>query len=121
MLDSVRHGEKLTSRKLVALLLAFGGCIMVRDVLAGGVAGVTGDGNAFANGIVAGMSYALYTIFSKYAVECGYSGMTTTFYTFAFALIPCVLLADFGQIAGAVKTGGVMACVSSWQPLVCST
>ncbi|SCM78473.1 membrane hypothetical protein [uncultured Sporomusa sp.] len=84
----------------------FGGCIMVSGVLAGGVAGVTA--NAFASGIVAGMSYALYTIFSQYAVERGYSSMTTTFYTFAFALISCVLLVDFGQITGAVKTGGVV-------------
>ncbi|WP_288183107.1 hypothetical protein [uncultured Sporomusa sp.] len=52
--------------------------------------------NAFASGIVAGMSYALYTIVSQYAVERGYSSMTTTFYTFAFALISCVLLANFG-------------------------
>lgn len=100
-------GEKLTSRKLVALALAFGGCIMVSDVLPSGAVGLTGK--AFVIGILSGISYAIYTVFSKYAVARGYTGTTTTFYTFAFAFIPCVLLADFGQITGAAKTGGAMA------------
>jgi len=100
-------GEKLTGRKLVALALAFAGCIMVSGVLTGGGGGLTGQ--AFVIGILSGMSYAIFTVFSKFAVAYGYNGSTISFYTFAFALIPCVLLADFGQITGAVKTGGIMA------------
>lgn len=115
-------GEKLTARKLVALALAFSGCIMVSGVLTSGAAGLTGQD--FAIGLLSGISYAMYTVFSKYAIARGYTGMTTTFYTFAFAFIPCMLLADFGQITGAVKTGGAtavllmvaFAMVTAWFP-----
>lgn len=55
-------GEKMTVRKLVALALAFGGCLMVSGVLNSGAEGLTGK--AFAIGILSGMSYAfLYNIF----------------------------------------------------------
>lgn len=100
-------GEKLTGRKLTALALAFGGCLMVSGVLTSGAEGLTGQ--VFAIGILSGMSLAFYTVFSKLAMELGYTSSTTSFYTFAFALIPCIFLADFGQITGAVKTGGTMA------------
>ncbi|NLU48042.1 MAG: EamA family transporter [Syntrophomonadaceae bacterium] len=100
-------GEKMTVRKLVALALAFGGCLRVSGVLNSGAEGLTCK--AFAIGILSGMSYAFYTIFSKFAVMLGYTGFTTTFYTFALALIPCALLADFRQITEAVETGGAGA------------
>lgn len=97
-------GEKLTGRKLVALALAFGGCIPVSGILTSGAAGI--PLKVFVIGILAGIGYAFFTIFSKYAVERGYTAMTTTFYTFVSALVPCVFLADFGQISDAVKAGG---------------
>lgn len=100
-------GEKLTGRKLTSLALSFSGCIMVSGVLTGGAAGLTGE--AFVIGIVSGISYAFYTIFSKYAVARGYSGMTVTFYSFVLALIPCMIMADYEQIITSVESGGAVS------------
>lgn len=98
-------GEKMTGRKLTALALAFAGCVLVSGILTGGSAGLTLK--AFVIGIISGIGYALFTVFSKYAVERGYTGTTITFYTFVLASGPCIALADFGQITGAMAAGGV--------------
>ncbi len=98
-------GEKMTVRKITALALAFAGCVLVSGILTGASAGLTPK--AFAIGIMSGIGYAIYTIFSKYAVKKGYSGATINFYTFAFASITCIALADFGQITDAMTEGGI--------------
>jgi len=74
--------EKLTRRKLFALALSFTGLIFVT--------GVIGDAGkltlpALLTGLGAGLGYALYSIFGRYALERGYHSFTISFYTFLFA------------------------------------
>lgn len=84
-------GEKINLLKVIALVMTFAGCILVAGVggLGGGSA-ITVKG--FGIGLCAGFGYALYSIFSRYALR-KYNSWTVTFYTFVFSglsLIPFV-------------------------------
>ncbi len=76
--------EKLTGQKLIAMVLAFAGCCLVSGI--GGGAKITPVGLAL--GLTAGVCYALYSIFSRFALNHGYSSLTINFYS--------CLLADVG-------------------------
>lgn len=71
-------GEKITPRKLAALALAFGGCVLVSGP--GGT--VTFQGILF--GLGSGIGYALYSILGTVALR-KYSTLTVTGWTFLVA------------------------------------
>lgn len=82
--------EKITLKKAIAILLTFAGCLLVSGVFEAGENTITLKG--FLIGICAGLGYALYSIFSRYALR-KYHPLTVTFYTFVFSglsLIPFV-------------------------------
>ena len=70
--------EKLTKRKLLAMIIAFAGCCLVSG-LGAGEQHITGIGLAL--GLGAGFCYALYSIFSRFALNRGYSSFTINFYS----------------------------------------
>ena len=91
--------EKLTGRKLAALILAFFGCACTTGILDGMFAGAgalagsssaAGSGTIQAMGILTGIAsgfgYALYSIFGNVALK-KYSSETVTVYTFIIAAI----------------------------------
>ena len=88
--------EKLTGRKLLALALAFAGCVLV--------SGVSGEGMTLTGllvGLGSGIGYGLYSILGTVALR-RYSPYTVTTYTFAFAALgawlicrPAEMLAKF--------------------------
>lgn len=83
--------EKLTVKKLVSLVLAFTGCMFVTGVF---TQGNTIDFVAVTFGLASGICYALYSIFSRFALNKGYSPLTITLYTFIFAGVAAVLVVD---------------------------
>ena len=88
--------EKLTGRKLLALVLAFAGCVLV--------SGISGEGMTMTGllvGLGSGIGYGLYSILGTVALR-RYSPYTVTTYTFAFAALgawlicrPAEMLAKF--------------------------
>ena len=71
--------EKLNGRKLLALALAFAGCVLV--------SGISGEGITLAGlliGLGSGLGYGLYSILGTVALR-RYSPYTVTTYTFLFA------------------------------------
>ena len=88
--------EKLTGRKLLALALAFAGCVLV--------SGISGEGMTLTGllvGLGSGIGYGLYSILGTVALR-RYSPYTVTTYTFAFAALgswlicrPADMLAKF--------------------------
>lgn len=73
--------EKMTGRKIIALLLAFGGCVLV--------SGISGEGISligFLIGLGSGLGYGLYSILGTIALK-EYSPYTVTTYTFIIAAI----------------------------------
>lgn len=103
--------EKLTKRKLFSLAMTFAGCVLVTGIL-------TESGSISAGGILvglgAGLGYALYSIFSRYALAKGYASLTITFYTFLIAAVASCFLADMGKVArvAADSAGSFFFCLA---------
>ena len=103
LLSAKLFGEKITRRKLVALALAFTGCLLVSGVLAGGTARLSPL--SLLLGLGSGFGYALYSIFSRFALNRGYHSLTITLYTFIFAGISSLLLAERAPILNLLAAG----------------
>lgn len=87
--------EKFTVYKALALVLTVAGCALVTGVAdQGGRVSCAG----ILAGLGAGLGYALYSIFGRYALERGYSSLTITFYTFLIAFIGSLFLADIRSV-----------------------
>jgi drug/metabolite transporter (DMT)-like permease len=96
ILSAILFRERMTKNKAAALLLTVLGCIFVT--------GVIGDAaslslRAILLGLGAGLGYALYSIFSRFALRKGCHSFTISFYTFLFASIATIPMADFRKIA----------------------
>lgn len=77
--SAILFDEKLTRTKIFSLICTFLGCVLVTDI-AGDAKSLTVTG--VITGLGAGFGYALYSIFSRYALEKGYQTFTISFYTF---------------------------------------
>ena len=101
--------EKITWHKIFAMLIAFLGCVFVTgtssDDMTLSVGGIV-------VGLGAGLGYAFYSIFGKYAAEKNYSSLTITMYTFIFAsigVIPFVRISHIYETLIANKGTGLFA------------
>jgi len=92
--------EKITSRKIVSVAMAFVGCCLV--------SGITGDISVSLKGILfglgSGLGYALYTIFSRYAIQRNYSSNTINFYSCLLATLGSRVIWGDGGLFGAVAS-----------------
>ena len=86
--------EYFTRRKILAILLTFIGCILVTGI--GSDTAITLSGLLY--GLGAGLGYALYSIFSRYALEKGYHSLTITCYTFVVTAIAAGCFADISSV-----------------------
>ncbi len=84
LLSAACFKERVTGRKVFALILALGGCILVSGVLGGGLQ-VSPLGLLL--GLGSGIGYGLYSIFGRFALDKGYHPVTVTTYTFLFACV----------------------------------
>ncbi|MBQ5824138.1 MAG: EamA family transporter [Clostridia bacterium] len=124
VISAVMFKERITPVKIIALITAFVGCVLV--------SGIIGSGNtltptALLLGIASGFTYGLYSIFTKLGLRrC--SPLTFTFYTFLTATVVLIPLCDIGtmvSIATASVNNAVMpavfSVVTSVIPYVCFT
>ncbi len=85
--------EKITAAKILALLTAAIGCVMI--------CGTDKNTNIspfiIFTGLSSGFCYALYSIFGRVALK-KYSSATVTVYTFFFAAVASMFLTDFSVI-----------------------
>lgn len=95
--------EKITLKKVAALVLAFAGCALVSGI-GGGERAVTTKGLLY--GLGSGAGYALYSIFARFALGRGYSSSTVNFYS-------CLLAAIGAGLIWGVS-GTVEAMFASW-------
>lgn len=88
-------GERLDRRKLLAMLMAFCGCCLVSGIASGdsrlSVVGVL-------LGLTSGICYALFSIFSRFAINKGYGTLTINLYSCLLAAIAAAIL-DGGDFA----------------------
>ena len=102
LMSYVLFKEKLTGNKLLALGMTLLGCVLVTGIVGSDSTNAL-SGYGILLGIGAGFGYALYSIFSRYALERGYSSLQITFYTFVFATIgimPMVSMQGIMQYIG---------------------
>ena len=97
--------EALTRQKAISLVLAFAGCLLISNII-GSSAGFNSKG--FLLGLGSGIGYALYTIFSKFALK-KYHPFTLTFYTFLVAGIVLIPFSDLPHMADvAINVDGAL-------------
>lgn len=100
VLSAVIFKERITLNRFIAVALAIAGCICV--------SGIFGESSnnlsvpVLIVGIGAGFGYALYSIFSRIAINKGYSTMTITFYTFLIASVGTIPFLSTPNLAGQV-------------------
>ena len=104
VLSAALWKDKITKRKLSALLIAFLGCTLVTGVWSGN-ADMTLWGAVL--GVASGFFYALYSIFGHYALR-HYQPFTVTFYTFAVAGIGALFVAKPAELAGCLAQPGMV-------------
>lgn len=98
VLSAILFREKMTRKKLISLLLTFAGCILVTAFVPAAGQRITISG--VLAGLGAGLGYALYSIFGRYALA-KYDSITVTLYTFIFAsmgLIPFIDISDMAVL-----------------------
>jgi drug/metabolite transporter (DMT)-like permease len=95
VLSVILFKEKITARKFLSLVLTFVGCIFVTTFSQGTGYEITVTG--ILAGLGAGLGYALYSIFGRYALE-KYDSITVTLYTFIFASIGLILVTDVNEM-----------------------
>lgn len=100
LLSYFLYKEKITLKKLISIILAFAGCILVSNILKSEIKislwGVI-------SGLLAAFSYALYSIISKKAMLKGYHSLTITLYAFIFIAIITAPFADWNLIIDLIK------------------
>jgi drug/metabolite transporter (DMT)-like permease len=93
--SAILFKEKMTKQKIISLVLTFIGCILVTAFAQG-----TGQKITFIGmlaGLGAGLGYALYSIFGRYALK-KYDSITVTVYTFVFASVGLIPITDVKEM-----------------------
>lgn len=81
LLSAIFFKEKITLLKVVACAVAFLGCALVSDLKGGAMPPL-----ALLTGFLSAFGYAMYSIFSRFAMNRGYHSLTITLYTFWFSI-----------------------------------
>lgn len=100
LMSALFFKERITARKVLALVLTMAGCILVAGVLGGAV---QLSGPLALVGIASGFFYATYTIFGNIALR-RYHPLTVAFYTFVAASLCSLLLCDCSEIGTTITT-----------------
>lgn len=93
ILSAILFQEKITTTKVIALIMATSGCFLLCRT----------DKNTpitpviITVGLLSGLSYALYSIFARFVVE-KYPPLVITVYTFIFSSVGSAFLVDFKEL-----------------------
>ena len=88
--------EKITRRKLLGMILAIIGVVMVSGVVD---SGITFTAVGLAAGLVSGLFYGMTSIFTKIAIGRGYKGLTITFYALLITALTTAPFSNWGVVA----------------------
>lgn len=116
LFSKILFREKITVLKIIALVLTVIGCAFASG--AGGAQSLTVKG--FILGICSGLGYALYSIFSRFALNRNYKSITISFYTFLICGVACLPFARAFEFPTMLNNGtsifyalglGIICCV----------
>ena len=103
----ILFGEKITSKKIICMILAIAGCILMTGVLENSLGSIPIFG--IVSGIGAGLFWAFYLMASKKSIEGGNHTYTILFYSIIFISIALVPFTSFIQIADFVSINPIFA------------
>lgn len=103
LLSKILFGEKITVSKIVALILTVVGCAFASGVGSDQILTFKG----LLLGLCSGLGYALYSVFSRYALKRNYKSITVSFYTFLFCGIACLPFAEVLSLPTLVNTKSI--------------
>lgn len=122
LMSAIFFHERMTKRKISALILAFFGCMLVSGFSGGHMSRM-----AVLSGVASGFCYALYSIFGTAALR-KYHPFTVVFYAFlvaALSLIPFVKMPEVTSILAKspilLGKGMALGVVSTFLPFVLYT
>lgn len=116
LLSKILFGEKITALKILAIILTVIGCAFAGGI--GGAQSLTFKGLLL--GICSGLGYALYSIFSRFALNRNYKSITISFYTFLICGVACIPFASAFEFPKLLSNGksiflslglGIICCV----------
>ena len=90
LLSVPMFGERITTVKMISIILTVAGCVLVSGILQG-ISAISPV--VVLAGLASGMSYGLYTVFARIAMR-HYDSLTVTVYTLLFAMIGILPLGD---------------------------
>lgn len=103
--SAVFFKEKFTVRKVIAAGISMIGLCFVTGAFSdAGAVSLKG----LLLGLGSAVGYALYSIFSRFAINRGYSPLTMTFYPFVTAAVGSLILADTESVAEMYKASPMM-------------
>ncbi len=105
----IAFGEKITSKKVICMLLAIFGCVLMTGVLENSMMNISVFG--IACGIGAGLFWAFYLITSKKSIKNGKHTFTILLYSIIIISIALIPFTDFGQINAFVSINPLLAIV----------
>ena len=105
LMSVILFREEVTRRKIVAIFMAFLGCVFATGVLE---KGVTYDTIGVCFALLAGIGFAAYIVGNKVILDRGYSPLTALVYVLLFSTLCCVPFIDFGHMAGNIDSSSVV-------------
>ena len=96
ILSAILFKESIDRPKILALFLIILGALCTTGLIRGG-GSLSLRGLVF--GVFSGLGYALYSIFSRFAINRDYRSFTITFYTVLFATIGTAFFVDFPSLS----------------------
>lgn len=99
LMSAIFLKEKITVKKIIALVLAVFGCALVAGVGNGGPVGIL----AIVTGLISALTYGAYSIIGTKAFE-KYNVFTITAYSFTFAAIPVIILCNPAQLVTTISS-----------------
>lgn len=117
LLSAIFFREKITLRKIIAIAVSITGLALVTGIFSDTVS-VTPAGILY--GIGSAFGYALYSIFSRLALNRGYTPLAITGWSFAFAAVFSAFFCDFPLLAGLYSVQPSMLLFSAFFALVVS-
>lgn len=94
-------GEKITSKKLICMMLAIFGCVLMTGLLETSLKSIPLFG--ILSGIGAGLFWAFYLMASKKSIENGNHTYTILFYSIIFISIALIPFTNFSQITNFIS------------------